>query len=169
MPSGTRRHEHGSAAQAGRNPPRLVGQLPRNRLPGDHGRLPPAGRVSRLRSGYLFRLVAVHRLSRPNRLRQEAIARTSEPSVAYKYVAASVARRSRKRNDFAPALRAASRCCSAARGMKRCPTERKSNECNWSTARKKIGPVNRPCDRPIDVISIASLVFLVTSRLADQR
>src|SRR5260370_42000947 len=44
-----------------------------------------------------------------------------------------------------------------------------SNECNWSTARKKIGPVNRPCDRPIDVISIASLIFLVTSRLADQR
>src|SRR5260370_34486979 len=44
-----------------------------------------------------------------------------------------------------------------------------SNECNWSTARKKIGPVNRPCDRPIDVISIASLMFLVTSRLADQR
>src|SRR6516164_7180803 len=29
-----------------------------------------------------------------------------------------------------------------------------SNRCNWSTARKKIGPVNRPCDRPIDVISI---------------
>jgi hypothetical protein len=47
--------------------------------------------------------------------------------------------------------------------------ERNSNECNWSTARKKIGPVNRPCDRPIDVISIASLIFLVTSRLADQR
>ena len=44
-----------------------------------------------------------------------------------------------------------------------------SNKCNWSTARKKIGPVNRPCDRPIDVISIASLIFLVTSRLADQR
>src|ERR1700737_5016129 len=47
--------------------------------------------------------------------------------------------------------------------------DRNSNECNWSTARKKIGPVNRPCDRPIDVISIASLMFLVTSRLADQR
>src|SRR5712671_5448172 len=44
-----------------------------------------------------------------------------------------------------------------------------SNECNWSTARKKIGPVNRPCDRPIDVFSIASLMFWVTSRLADQR
>src|SRR5712691_4667324 len=38
-----------------------------------------------------------------------------------------------------------------------------------STARKKIGPVNRPCDRPIDVFSIASLMFWVTSRLADQR
>ena len=47
--------------------------------------------------------------------------------------------------------------------------ERISNECNWSTARKNIGPVNRPCDRPIDVLSIASLMFLVTSRLADQR
>jgi hypothetical protein len=44
-----------------------------------------------------------------------------------------------------------------------------SNRCNWSTARKKIGPVNRPCDRPIDVISIASLIILVTSRLAGQR
>src|SRR5215831_16771821 len=32
---------------------------------------------------------------------------------------------------------------------------------------KKIGPVNRPCDRLIDVITIASLFFLVTSRLAD--
>ena len=47
--------------------------------------------------------------------------------------------------------------------------ERNSNKCNWSTARKKIGPVNRPCDRPIDVFSIASLMFWVTSRLADQR
>src|SRR5207247_4567491 len=47
--------------------------------------------------------------------------------------------------------------------------ERNSNKCNWSTARKKIGPVNRPCDRPIDVISIASLMILATSRLADQR
>src|SRR5215831_3338889 len=47
--------------------------------------------------------------------------------------------------------------------------ERNLNECNWSRARKKIGPVNQPCDRPIDVISIASLIFLVTSRLADQR
>src|SRR6266536_4435070 len=47
--------------------------------------------------------------------------------------------------------------------------EQNSNECNWSTARKKIGPVNRPYDRPIGVISIASLMFLVTSRLADQR
>src|SRR5881396_1720482 len=47
--------------------------------------------------------------------------------------------------------------------------ERNSNQYNWSTARKKIGPVNRPCDRPIDVISIASLMILATSRLADQR
>jgi len=43
--------------------------------------------------------------------------------------------------------------------------ERNSNECNWSTARKKIGPVNRPRERPIDVISIAS----VTARLVDER
>jgi hypothetical protein len=34
---------------------------------------------------------------------------------------------------------------------------------------KKIGPVNRPCDRPIDLISIASLIILVTSRLAGQQ
>src|SRR5215813_4053074 len=47
--------------------------------------------------------------------------------------------------------------------------EANPNECNRSTARKKIGPVNQPCDRPIDVISIASLMFLVTSGLADQR
>ena len=47
--------------------------------------------------------------------------------------------------------------------------ERNFNKCNWSTARKKIGPVNRPCDQPIDVFSIASLMFWVTSRLADQR
>jgi hypothetical protein len=39
--------------------------------------------------------------------------------------------------------------------------ERNPNKCNWSTARKKIGPVNHPCDRLIDVISIASLFFLV--------
>jgi hypothetical protein len=44
-----------------------------------------------------------------------------------------------------------------------------SNRCNCSTARKKIGPVNRPCDRPIDVISIASLIILVASRLAGQQ
>jgi hypothetical protein len=37
------------------------------------------------------------------------------------------------------------------------------NKCNWSTARKKIGLVNHPCDRLIDVLSIASLFFLVTS------
>ena len=37
--------------------------------------------------------------------------------------------------------------------------ERNPNKYNWSTARKKIGPVNHPCDRLIDVISIASLFF----------
>jgi len=37
--------------------------------------------------------------------------------------------------------------------------ERNPNQCNWSAARKKIGPVNHPCDRLIDVISIASLFF----------
>jgi hypothetical protein len=26
--------------------------------------------------------------------------------------------------------------------------ERNSNKCHWSTARKKNGPVNHPCDRP---------------------
>src|SRR2546422_11522957 len=46
---------------------------------------------------------------------------------------------------------------------------RNSNECNRSRARKKIGPVKGPCDRPIDVFSMPSLIFLVTSRLADQR
>jgi hypothetical protein len=36
---------------------------------------------------------------------------------------------------------------------------RNPNQCNWSAARKKIGPVNHPRDRLIDVISIALLFF----------
>ena len=66
-----------------------------------------------------------------------------------------------------PPVRATHGCRLTGQSLVR--AERNSNERNWSTARKKIGPVNRPCDRPIDVISIASLIFLVTSRLADQR
>jgi hypothetical protein len=50
-------------------------------------------------------------------------------------------------------------CVHGLTGQPLLPAVRNPNECNWSTARKKIGPVNHPCDRLIDVISIASLFF----------
>ena len=58
-----RRHESGSAAQAGRDPPSL-GQVPRHRLPGENRRRAHRGHVSRPRSGNLFRRPAIHGLSR---------------------------------------------------------------------------------------------------------
>ena len=59
--------------------------LQRDRLQGEDGWLAAGSLVSRPELGNLFRTPAVHRLQGPILLRQEAIAKTEEPSVAYHY------------------------------------------------------------------------------------
>ena len=80
------RHQSGLAAQAGRDPQGL-GHVSRDGLPGEDRRRAHRGdvsRVSKRASSPGSLQFTVYRGT--NLLRQEAIAKTNEPSVAYKYV-----------------------------------------------------------------------------------